>query len=179
MNIKRIVRKSAIFLTPICLFILLSINNNDKKEKLEINILTYSNQSYNKGTLIGITGISSYILTYLGILLFSCDYKTNQNHNTEINQSLENEALDLDETESIDLGQEFHESYFINRDIRDASPTLSVPYKFIKKIKKRNDDDYLSEIGRKQKANEEGTFSEIKNSGVDDWNTSEFQKDWS
>ncbi|WP_269622904.1 hypothetical protein [Prochlorococcus marinus] len=125
---KYLLNKSFIIisLTPIILIFLISATNIQEKSKLKI--LLWETKEYSLGTLLAIGGLIGFSLSSLNniILLYEINTHTSKTKSKlNINQSTAESYQHEDPiiNESI--------QYF-ERDIREPSPTVSVPYKVIK-----------------------------------------------
>ncbi len=121
-------------LIPFLLSIYIASFNIDKKVRLKLLIWQFNEQSIATYILIGTT--LGFSLSALNVYLSSAKSTFSQYNfkrtttKTKFQQKQENKSIDPDEYNL--------EYQYIERDIREPSPTISIPYRIIKKSSNLN-----------------------------------------
>ncbi len=110
---------------PLIFLLFISTINNDTKIKLRL--LIWETNSYTLGTYISISSIFGFLIGSIPSTFISTN--TLQTSRKVIYNKFNDTYSDEEKGESIET---FSFDNYIERDIKEASPTLSVPYRIIK-----------------------------------------------
>ena len=162
-----------ISLTPLIFIFAISILNLDKSTKLKL--LTWTTPDSKIGTYTAISGLLGFTYSFAGIKLLSLqrisftykdkysNYKNYDNNVIEENDYNPNNEDNFNNNEAESI---------IERDLRDPSPTVSVPFKVISVKSKKNTDYDIDTTKNKSTTNFSNDFIKTQNneeSNIDDW----------
>ncbi|KGG12445.1 hypothetical protein [Prochlorococcus sp. MIT 0601] len=180
-NLKQITL--TITLLPLIFLLIVSGINLEKKSKLRILIWTTPEISI--GTSIAITSSLSFIVGILPYLLL-IDPKIKKRRKVKLTQkdiysSQVYESDDIEEKTDLHNVNE-NEINYIERDVRDPLPTISVSYRVLNQPSKQNAKDVSSssslyEEESKLKSAQPCNYSDSTNSSDNDWNN-ELDNNW-
>ncbi len=121
-------------LLPLILLLFISFINNEKR--VQIKLLLWESQEIKLGTFISISTIAGFLIGTFPAFILNSNYQIKRRkviynpYNSNNSDALEKDLnlYDHDDLEENDIN---HEDY-IERDVREPSPTISVPYKVIR-----------------------------------------------
>tara|TARA_Y100001968_G_scaffold330390_1_gene382123 strand:+ start:2252 stop:2791 length:540 start_codon:yes stop_codon:yes gene_type:complete len=131
----RLLNKISLFLaiTPI-LFILL-ISSFNLKDKIKLKILIWESTELSLGTFLTLGASMGYVYSF--ILCTSLQMSDNNFRRKKIVKKEVKPSLDIKDFDSPDTTLNKEEEYYLERDLRDPSPTISIPFKVIRKNSKQ------------------------------------------
>ena len=181
---KKFTNNLLLFSIPLIIFLLVIYKNNKLIEnKVSLNILTYTTAEYKQGSLIGIAATTTYTITYLLIYIFSLNRKpeTLKNEHNNKNQVIDNAESNyiMNEDENIienNDSEDLNYEYFMNRDIRDIKPTLSVPYRYVNNTSRNQTTDKSNSNEYNNDKNVNDNYNDVNNHN--DWYEDKNEKDW-
>tara|TARA_Y100001968_G_C19037752_1_gene562931 strand:- start:57 stop:593 length:537 start_codon:yes stop_codon:yes gene_type:complete len=149
------------------------------KEKVKLRFLIWESPTINLGSAIGISGLLGYSSSILLINFLLIDNNRKSTHN--INQKKDRIDNNL-------FNDKIHDpipSQYIERDPRDPTPTITIPYRIIQKKEKNmpyvnNEmDEYVDYLNDKININKNNSYKSQQSNNLhsdnDDWNDNDIE----
>tara|TARA_Y100001968_G_scaffold296315_1_gene304414 strand:- start:418 stop:951 length:534 start_codon:yes stop_codon:yes gene_type:complete len=176
----KLINRISLFLSILPILLVITVSALNFKEKTSLRFLIWQTPELNLGTYMTIGTSMGYIYS---LLLFS---SFNMNESEFKIKRIVKKQYKSDTEQEINEGKRDYDLYneetindsYIERDVRDPNPTVSVPFKVISKNKNKKYTRFEKE-DRENSYNEDQSLSSTFNNKTDDlgWNKLELE-DW-
>ena len=125
--------KNIPFLLTLIIIIMLSVSN--QKQSTRLKILIWNTPSLSLGTYLSISTGTGFLISYIFTNKFSIDNKINNKKELKYKFDNKNEDIYLNQESKNEIS---YENTFIERDVKDPSPTLNASFRIIGNSNRKN-----------------------------------------
>ena len=184
----KLIKKISLVTAIIPFIVLLFLSSINLNNKIRLKILIWETPSFSLGTFLAISGTLGFSYSLISIKMLTIPstnfrnkriYKSNQQL-TELEEINNYES----ENESNTFNDEFTENIdnkYFERDLRDPTPTISIPYKIIKHKKNINNnshpDNSESYNSASNRNNSDLNGKSRNQESIDDWSQA-IEEEW-
>ncbi len=121
-------------LIPLIIVVTLGFINLDKK--IKVKFLIWESQTISLGTSITISAISGFIIGSIpSLILQTSQIRTRRKVISQVqnNQAADSESTLNNDYQEVSLQDDNPSTIYFERDVRDPTPTIAVPFKVLKK----------------------------------------------